>query len=412
MKSKLLSFAVALLASICLWIYVVSVVNKEVTDTIMDIPVTFSGEEALQEDLNLVITEGGEATVNLKVTCSRETRLKLSSDNVTLTIDVSRIKKAGEYNMTYTIGYPNGVLNSEITAKGTPTSISFKVEQFIEKTVPVKGVLNGNVSEGYLAGTMEYDYDEIQIEGPEDLVNQVSYAQVIVEQQNLSESITVACPFTLIDENGEAVESDKIIATVNGESITNIEVTQPVWKQKEIPLVLEFIDGGGATSDDVSWSVEPRTITVAGDSALLDQINKLVVGKYDLSEIDESLTETVPVVVPDELMNVDGIETAQVNVSFTGLSTKTIRITNFEVINVPDGYVEDVKTQQLQVTIRGPVDEISGIAAEDIHAIADLTESQLSEGSRTVPVTFQIDGVSQTAALGDDYEIVVSLERE
>ena len=412
MKSKLLSFAVALLASICLWIYVVSVVNKEVTDTIMDIPVTFSGEEALQEDLNLVITEGGEATVNLKVTCSRETRLKLSSDNVTLTIDVSRIKKAGEYNMTYTIGYPNGVLNSEITAKGTPTSISFKVEQFIEKTVPVKGVLNGNVSEGYLAGTMEYDYDEIQIEGPEDLVNQVSYAQVIVEQQNLSESITVACPFTLIDENGEAVESDKIIATVNGESITNIEVTQPVWKQKEIPLVLEFIDGGGATSDDVSWSVEPRTITVAGDSALLDQINKLVVGKYDLSEIDESLTETVPVVVPDELMNVDGIETAQVNVSFTGLSTKTIRITNFEVINVPDGYVEDVKTQQLQVTIRGPVDEISGIAAEDIHAIADLTESQLSEGSRTVPVTFQIDGVSQTAALGNDYEIVVSLERE
>ena len=412
MKSKLLSFAVALLASICLWIYVVSVVNKEVTDTIMDIPVTFSGEEALQEDLNLVITEGGEATVNLKVTCSRETRLKLSSDNVTLTIDVSRIKKAGEYNMTYTIGYPNGVLNSEITAKGTPTSISFKVEQFIEKTVPVKGVLNGNVSEGYLAGTMEYDYDEIQIEGPEDLVNQVSYAQVIVEQQNLSESITVACPFTLIDENGEAVESDKIIATVNGESITNIEVTQPVWKQKEIPLVLEFIDGGGATSDDVSWSVEPRTITVAGDSALLDQINKLVVGKYDLSEIDESLTETVPVVVPDELMNVDGIETAQVNVSFTGLSTKTIRITNFEVINVPGGYVEDVKTQQLQVTIRGPVDEISGIAAEDIHAIADLTESQLSEGSRTVPVTFQIDGVSQTAALGDDYEIVVSLERE
>ena len=412
MKSKLLSFAVALLASICLWIYVVSVVNKEVTDTILDIPITFSGEEALQEDLNLVITEGGEATVNLKVTCSRETRLKLSSDNVTLTIDVSRIKKAGEYNMTYTIGYPNGVLNSEVTAKGTPTSISFKVEQFIEKTIPVKGVLNGNVSEGYLAGTMEYDYDEIQIEGPEDLVNQVSYAQVIVEQQNLSESITVACPFTLIDENGEAVESDNIVATVNGESITNIQVTQPVWKQKEIPLVLEFVDGGGATSDDVSWSVEPRTITVAGDSALLDQINKLVVGKYDLTEIDETLTESVPVVVPDELMNVDGIETAQVKVSFTGLSTKTIRITNFEVINVPEGYVEDVKTQQLQVTIRGPVDEISGITAEDIHAIADLTESQLSEGSRTVPVTFQIDGVSQTAALGDDYEIVVSLERE
>lgn len=412
MKSKLLSFAIALLASFCLWIYVVSVVNKETTDTIMDIPITFSGQEALQEDLNLVITRGSDATVDLKVTCSRETRNKLSAETVTLTIDVSRIKKAGDYNMTYNIGYPNGVLNSEVTAKGTPSSISFTVEQFITKTVPVKGVLNGKVADGFLAGTMDYNYDEIQIEGPEDLVNQVSYAQVIVEQDNLSESVTVSCPFTLIDENGEAVESENITATVNGEPVTSIEVTQPVWKQKEIPLVLEFVDGGGAVADDVSWSVFPSTITVAGDPEILDQTNKLVLKKYELSKVEDTLVETLPVVLPDSLMNVDGIETAEIELSFVGLDTKTIRITNFEVINAPEGYLADVKTQQLQVTIRGPVDEISGITADDIHAIADLTESQLTEGSRTVPVTFQIDGVEQTAALGDGYEIVVALERE
>ena len=41
-KSKLITMAISLLAAICLWIYVVTVVNPEGTTTISNIPVTIS----------------------------------------------------------------------------------------------------------------------------------------------------------------------------------------------------------------------------------------------------------------------------------------------------------------------------------------------------------------------------------
>ena len=58
MKSKLVSMAVALLASLCLWIYVVTVVNQEVTnEPINDVAVTFYGADQIRADSNLVITK-------------------------------------------------------------------------------------------------------------------------------------------------------------------------------------------------------------------------------------------------------------------------------------------------------------------------------------------------------------------
>lgn len=56
MKSKLFSLIVSVLAAMCLWVYVMTVVNPDVDLTIGNIPVTFSGAEVLREDHGLVIT--------------------------------------------------------------------------------------------------------------------------------------------------------------------------------------------------------------------------------------------------------------------------------------------------------------------------------------------------------------------
>ena len=98
MKSKLLSIAVALLASFSLWVYVVTVVNQEVSNQpIENIAVTFSGADQIRADSNLVITDGADATVDLRVTCSRQTVTRLSSTNISIVVDVSRIREPGEY---------------------------------------------------------------------------------------------------------------------------------------------------------------------------------------------------------------------------------------------------------------------------------------------------------------------------
>ncbi len=413
MKSKLLSFSIALLASFCLWIYVVTVVNQEVSNQPIDnIAVTFAGADQIREDSNLVITDGAETVVDLKVTCSRATLSKLTADNVSAVVDVSRIKKPGDYTMSYTLVYPTGVANSDVSAYGEPRTISFRVERFTSKTVAVKGLLNGSVADGYYAPSLECTPKEILIEGPESLVNSVEYAQVILEKDDLTETVIQSCPFTLIDANGDPVESENVTAAVDGLTVDTIEVRQEVLPMKEVPLMIDFIPGGGATAEDVIWSCEPNTITVAGEADVLERINQIVVAQFDLATLVEPVSEDLPVSIPNsDLVNVSGLETVRVNLSINTnqLATKTVRVTDCVTVGLQDGYAVEVMTVQIPVTIRGPIDEINRITADDVTAVVDV--SALNVGTQNVPVSIEIRNADASAALGE-YSAVVSLTRE
>ena len=133
------------------------------------------------------------------------------------------------------------------------------MERFTTRTdVPVKGVFNGSVAEGCYESPMECTPRELTVEGPESVVSRISYAQVVMEETGLSETLTQMVPFTLVDENGGAVESEYLTVTSGGVVLGTVEARQPVLSIKELPLVVEFSEGGGATADDVLWSVEPK----------------------------------------------------------------------------------------------------------------------------------------------------------
>ena len=412
MKSKLVSMAVALLASLCLWFYVVTVVNQEVSNQpINDVPVTFYGADQIRADSNLVITDGADTTVNLRVTCSRSTLQKLSSTNISLIVDVSRIKEPGEYSLPFTFSLPSGVSNSDVTFKGAPAAIDFTVERFASKTVSVRGILDGSVESGYYAASIECSPNEVLLEGPESLINSVSYAQVILSQDNLTETVIQSCPITLIDDNGETVDATNITVTANGTVVDSIEVRQPVLQMKEIPIVVEFMDGGGVTADDMLYSCDPQTITVAGEPEVLEKTNQLTITKVDLSQFIDPIAQDIPVALPNGLVNVTELENVFVDISVNTarIGSKTLRVTDIVTVNEPDGYTVNVMTMQLTVTVRGPIDEVNALEAEDLQAVIDA--SSLHEGTQSAPVTIEVSGGGTVAAIGQ-YSAAVSLVKE
>ena len=101
-KSRLITMIISLLAAIALWIYVVTVVNPDGNTTLTNVPVTFSGQEALQADQNLIITKGADATVTVDFSGKNSDLKKLEQgqDEVTAVVDVSKIRTAKDYNMT------------------------------------------------------------------------------------------------------------------------------------------------------------------------------------------------------------------------------------------------------------------------------------------------------------------------
>ena len=310
----------------------------------------------------------------------------------------------GDFEMPYEIGFPPDVNKDEIEAEyKKPSLIEFTVETLAKKAVEIKGIWDGEPAEGYMGEPMIFDFEQIQVTGSKQVVDAISYAQVVITRTNLDKTVVVESPYTLMDENGEEITSPELKSDTEV-----IEVTLPIVKSKEIPLTIEFVDGGGATSEDVIVDIKPKSVIVSGDATVLDGISKIVLDKLDLSTIPDNTTLSLPIVIPNDVKNVSGAEIATVSIKIKGLETKVIRASNMEFVNVPEDFVAESMTQMLQITVRASEADIENIADNHLRVVADLSEITKA-GSYMVPVTVWIDGFEDAGVMGE-YTIVVSLE--
>lgn len=408
-KSNPVLMVVSLLAALLLWVYVVTIVNPEGEVTLSGIPVRFTGEEMLREDQKLVIVEGDELTVTAHFSGknSELKKLEQNQSEIYAVVDVSKIRNAKEYTLAYDFTLPNAVQQSAITVfEKRPSTITFTVQRLITKPVEVVGdFANVEIADGYMLDSRSFDFDTVTVEGPEDVVNAIACAQVTMQRTNLDKSVTETLQYTLLDAEGNAVDTSEL--TMNTDVI---EVTLNVVKHKTVPLDVELIDGGGATSKDVAYEIEPKSITLSGDSTVLDALNKIVLGNIDLAQIRTN-TEvmTFPIVIPDGAQNVSGEEQATVTVRIKNKQTASIRATNIAFINTAEGLSPNSVTQMLQVTVRAGTGDIEKITSSSLRVVADLSECTQA-GTYQVPVEIYIDGYPEAGVIGE-YSIAVTLAK-
>ena len=408
-KSKLITMIISLLAAFLLWVYVVTIVNPEGEITLSDIPVSFSGEEVLREDQGFVITEGKDVTVTAHFSGKNSDLKKLEQyqEEIVAVVDVSKVRSAKEYTLSYDLTLPNSVQQSAVTVfDRRPSTVSFTVQRLVSKSVEVVGDFSRvEIAEDYMLDSRSFDYETVTVEGPEDIVSSIQCAQVEMSRTNLDKSVTETLSFTLLDENGNAVDTSMLTTNTD-----RIEVTLNVVKYKTVPLDVEFIDGGGATGKDVSYEIDPPTITLSGDSTVLDTLNKIVLGNIDLASIKNS-TEVKPfaIVIPDGAKNVSGEEQASVTIRIKNKETAVIRATNIAFINTPEGYTPNSVTQLVQVTVRASASDIDKISSSSLRVVADMTGCTQA-GTYQVPVTIYIDGYPDAGVVGE-YSIAVTMTR-
>lgn len=405
-RNKIISLLLAAVISVSLWVYVVTTVTPEDSQWIRNIPVTFANEDGLFSDRNLTLTQGRNATVDLKVYGKRQDLLKLSNSNITITADLADVLGPGEWQLRYKVEMPETVSDNDISIESRSTyEIDVQVDLLSVKEIPVQAVFQGSVADGYVQDPIELEYDTLEISGPQDQVSQVDHAQVVLERTNLSKTVSDSLTYTLVDADGNEIASDEIHCSVD-----KIGVMMTVSLVKELPLTVQFIDGGGATEEHVVSSIEPSTITVKGSAEDLEGMNSLNVGNIDLSTVptNKAYTGTFNIVLPDNLTNMTGEETAAVTVELKSLKEKTLRVTNLELANTPSNLKASLGTVSLQIKVRGPSDVMDAVTASSIRAVADLDSIGTSTGQFNVPVDVYVDGFSGVGAMGS-YSVLVSI---
>ena len=397
-NSKAFWMIVSLLASLAIWVYVTSVETDESKTTFRGVKVELVGEDILRDSKNLVVTDMDTSTVTVEVVGPRRIIGSLNSDQLVAQVDVSKLSRAAYTSQQYTIVYPDGTDTSKLSEnRRTPETINFMVSAQTSKSIQVRGSFDGSLAEGYTAEMPVFEPSTITITGSEAYLKDVEYAWVTFSKENVDSTYSVETGFTLMDANNEPCSTTGISFSTDV-----VTATLPLLTLKEVNLDVNIIEGAGATKANTKITIDPVSVTLAGDSSLLAGMNKIILATIDLTDFSSTFTETYTIPIDNELKNTTGITKATVTVEIVGLETKTFRVTNFSCINATEGYEADIITESKEITLRGTPEALAQIKDENIRAVADLTDYKESTGTYLPQVRVYVDGFTDVGAIGEN----------
>ena len=406
-NSRILWIIISLLASLTIWIYVTGDEAEDFKTTFRNVRIEIVGEDTLRTSRGLILTDLNTSRVTVEVVGPRRMLAPLDSDDLVAQVDVSKLTRASYTTLKYDIVYPSSVDERYISEeKKSPEYVNFNISLLTDKTIPVRGGFEGRSADGFTAETPVFEPSTITVTGPEAYLKDISYAWVTFGQNVVVDSsYSIETNFTLMDEGGDAVPTEYLSLSQD-----TIRATLPILQVKNVPLDVDLIEGAGATKASTKVSIEPNTVTLAGDSAILSGMNKIVLDTIDLTDFASTLTETYPIAINNEVRNVTGVTEAKVTLEVVGLETRNFRVSNLSYINAADSTNVEILTESLDVQIRGTAEQLDQIKAESIRAVADMTDFKDSTGSYMPTVKIYVDGVTDVGAIGS-YTISVEIRK-
>ena len=419
LDSKLLYIILSVILSVSLWYYVTTAEGVTDTDTVHNIPVTLEGEDILMSNGLMITSELPDVDIKFQATAANLVKLK-QEGTIKLSLDVSAITQPGAYTMAYEISYTGISKNNFSLVEQSPVNVSFVVERYVTEEIEIRGAFEGQLAEGYMIRlennqpVFEFAPQTLTVSGKKSDVDRIAYALVTISNEELSQTIRGDFAYELIDAKGQVLDQSALEIECASETVA---VVLPVQMFAEIPLTVEFENGGGATlEDNVTWDIEPKNIIVAGEAADMEVLlsrGKLSVGTIDLAKIAENetvLIRTIP--LADEFTNVDGVSEVTITITLHGLVSVPLEVTEFDIQNIPDGYNAAVQTKSLNVLVRGTEEELELVSASNLRVVADLSNINLASGQYTVNAKIQFDGIGNAGVVEKDYPLTVRLTKQ
>ena len=398
---------VSLLASFAIWIYVTSADNSDFRQTFRNVRVELVGEDTLRASRNLVVTDLDVGSVTVVISGPRRIVNPMDSDDLIAQVDVSKLSTAAYTSLKYDIVYPSGVSERELTVeKKSPEYVTFNVSPLTSKEVPVRGGFEGKPDDGYTAESPVFEPSTILVTGPEAYLKDIDRAWVTFGRDMVvSSTYSTDVGFTLQNASGEPCSTEYLSCSQD-----TVKATLPIRAIKNVPLTVNLIYGSGANETNTIVSVTPTYLTLTGDSAILSGMNQIVLGTVDLTDFSTTFTEEYSIPLDNTLKNLTGLSTAEVTIEVVGLETRNYAVTNITCTNLPETSEVEVITESLEVRIRGTEEQLSQIHAENITAVADLSDYRDSLGAYMTPVKIRVDGFTDVGAVGD-YTISVEIRK-
>lgn len=404
-----LNIVLAIVIALGLWLYVVNVENPVGSGYLNDLPVQVTGGTLLENN-DLMVTKLNKKELSLKVTGKRKTLMRLSKNNVTLTVDVANITEAGEWPLTCHIVYPSNVNTDGVTISSLDDlKIIVTVETRESKQVPVRGEFIGTEEENCLAGEIKTDPDVLEIHGPARELSEISYALAQVGGENISDTLVETVNVVLMGANNIPANVEHVAG-----GAAKVKVTVPVRKVAAVPLAVSVVNGDSTTAEDVQVKIKPAAITLAADEGEGTLPTSISLGEINLNEVMGTTTYMLPITLPDGVVGWNVPNFASVAVSFPALATRQVAVENVTFQNVPKGVDVTRMNQNLYIWLRGTQEAVEAVTAQRITVQVDLSKAKTKDDIQRFAAVVKLEGASAETVeiLGNRYSVALRLSEK
>ena len=367
-KTLILAFLLAFV----FWIIVSVQISSSIEDKINGIPIEAQITEYMAQN-NLQIVSDIRETVNISIEGKRYDISGLSASDFSAFVNLSSVRAAGSYVLPLTVTAKSNrnftIINTE------PNTITLNIDEIITKEFSIYGTADISLPEGYYAAEIVTSPQTIALTGSASTINKIQRVEAqSTYHGEISESQQTGSDLIFYGAGDTKIQADNI-----QKSVDSVSVNIPIYKQKELPLMLTIKD-------------YPNNFDI------------------DISDIELNKNSFIPIVLPDGYRNLSGNNNARIEwkINDYGKLDFTVERKNINIINKPDNFNVTLITNALDLTLIGPSDKLSNITANDITVTVNLLGSSLHEGAQDVSVSVQIKGTRQQCWATGEYKVTVN----
>lgn len=217
LKSDMFLKIASVFIAITLWAYVSLVLDPETTKQFKDVPVRFINEQDIN-NLGLAVVDEGYS-VSFEVKGRRDILSTIDNERIWAVADLSVINKVGRNRMSIKIsGLP-----STVSLVVDPEDIFVEVDKSLLVSKQIAIELRGEPQKGFKTGVPVVNPADIQIDGPQKLVNEIHSVNVLVDVSSLENNFTTKEKVRILDSKGNEISGLKT-------DVDSVEITVPVGK--------------------------------------------------------------------------------------------------------------------------------------------------------------------------------------
>ena len=407
-RSKVFYIILSVLASTILWLYIDTVNATQVTIDVDNVPLVFLHEDSTLADRGLMLLQGKDTTISLRLRATRSVISNLDTSAITAHVDTGGITTSGFHSLNYTVAFPENITPADVTLDSASAySVLVKVGELFRREVEVLAELDGEVADGYTAGALSLYPSTLEVRGQQADVLKVAYAKAVLKIDEPDDSVREMLSYELYDKNDNVVEGVNLRA-----DRAQVEAYLPVLLTKSVPRSVTFVESDGAHLDNVDYTILPERVTITGEAAAVRAVDEIGLGTITLEDVATSETYTYDIKTPAGVSNISSAAQAKVTVVFKDMVSRSVVVSDFVCENVPEGCTASVRNGSVVVTLRGTSEDLALLQSDEVSIVLDLEDIPAARGTYTVDAAVRIESEADIdLGVVGTYPVIVQIEQ-